>query len=304
LTSVASERVTVAIPFHSGLAYLQEAVDSVRAQEDAEWQLLVVDDGGKEQGVESWVDSLRDARITYLRNPRNLGMVPSWNRCLDAAVNELVCLLHADDRWLPGYLATVKRLAADHPRAVALFTGAVVIGAHGRRRRSFQDDIKRVFVPSATGDLVLSGEPALRAVMRGNFLVCPTLCWRRSVLGERRFDPAWNQVQDLELVARLLLCGETLAGSMAPAYAYRRHDASATARQTVNLLRFQEEFELFDRVADGARDRGWRRAERTARAKLILRLHLAWRVWIDLLRLCPRSAARTMRFLMTPRRRA
>ena len=299
-----SERVTVAIPFHSGIEYLKEAVASVLGQTDPDWQLLVVDDGGREQGVEIWVASLRDARVTYLRNPRNLGMVRCWNRCLEAAGNDLVCLLHADDRWLPEYLARVKRLAADHPGAVALFTGAVVIGAEGRPRRSFQDDIKRVFVPDAKGDLVLDGEAALRAVMRGNFLVCPSLCWRKRVLGERRFDPAWHQVQDLELVSRLLLAGETLAGSMAPAYAYRRHDASATARHTESLLRFEEEFALFDRVADGARERGWRGAERTARSKVILRLHLLWRVWIDLLRLRWGTAGRSLRFLLAPRPRS
>jgi glycosyltransferase involved in cell wall biosynthesis len=81
---VPSERVTVAIPFHSGIEYLKEAVASVLGQTDPDWQLLVVDDGGREQGVEIWVASLRDARVTYLRNPRNLGWcaagIAAWRR--------------------------------------------------------------------------------------------------------------------------------------------------------------------------------------------------------------------------------
>ena len=38
-------RVSVVIPTHNRLAMLQQAVESVRAQTLAEWELIVVDDG-------------------------------------------------------------------------------------------------------------------------------------------------------------------------------------------------------------------------------------------------------------------
>lgn len=300
------ERLAIAIPFHAGLAYLAEAVASVRAQDDPEWSLLVVDDSGSESGARALVQDLDDARVRFLANPSNLGMVPCWNRCLDEAGRErggeLVTLLHADDRLLPDYVARMKGLARAHPRAVALFCASVTIDAAGRRRFSLQDDVKRLFVPRAGSDAVLSGESGLRALMRGNFVICPSLCWRRALLGERRFEPRWRQVQDLELLARLLLAGETLAGCREPAYAYRRHAESATARQTESLLRFEEEFRVFEQIADQARTLGWRRAERTSRWKLILRLHLGWRVARELARLRPSTAGRFASFLLGARR--
>ena len=288
-----------AVPYYSGLDYLREALASALAQRDPDWTLVVVDDSPDKRGVRELVEALGDARLRYLANPGTLGMVACWNRCLDVAGGELVTLLHADDRLLPGYVGGTKELAAAHPEAVAFFCAAETIDAGGARRFSLQDDIKRLLVPRGGGDVRLSGEAGVRALMRGNFIVCPTLAWRRARLGERRFDPRWRQVQDLELLTRLLFEGETLAGSRAARYAYRRHEANTTARQTESLLRFEEEFAVFDRIAARAAELGWRRAAGVSRRKVILRLHLAWRVAGELARLRPGAAGRALRFLLT-----
>lgn len=289
----------LAIPYYSGLEYLDEALASVRAQEDPDWTLLVVDDSPDKRGAEKRVKALGDARIRYRANPGTLGMVACWNRCLDLAEGELVTLLHADDRLLPGYVGSMKALAAAHPEAIALFCAADTIDAAGGRRFSLQDDIKHLFVPRGGTNVVLRGEAGLRALLRGNFVVCPTLCWRRARLGEQRFDARWRQVQDLEILARLLCAGETFAGSRAAFYAYRRHEANTTARHTESLLRFEEEFALFDGIAERAAALGWRGAARVSRRKTILRLHLSWRVVSELARLRLGLAGRTLRFLFS-----
>src|SRR5690348_10877964 len=61
--------ITFAIPFHSATQYLPRALDSVRAQTDARWRCLVVDESG---GAEELVRG--DPRIQYFRNPKPLGM--------------------------------------------------------------------------------------------------------------------------------------------------------------------------------------------------------------------------------------
>lgn len=295
-----SASLGLAIPYHSGLDYLEQAMASVLAQSDPDWTLWVLDDSAHKVGARRLVEGLRDARVRYLENPGTLGMVACWNRCLDRAEGELVTLLHADDQLLTGYVGTMKALAAAHPGAVALFCAAETIDAVGERRFSLQDDIKRWLVPRGRDAVVLRGEIGLHALARGNFVICPTLCWRRAVLGERRFDARWRQVQDLDLLARLLASGETLVGSRQAHYAYRRHAANATARQTRDLLRFEEEFAIFDEIAGRARQLGWHAAARTARRKTMLRLHLGWHTLGELVRLRPASAARAMRFVFRP----
>lgn len=292
--------LTIAVPYYSGLGYLELALASARAQEDPDWELVVFDDSPEKHGARELVERLEDARLRYVANPANLGMVACWNRCLDDTEGQLVTLLHADDRLLPGYVGLMKQLAAAHSSSVALFCAARTIDAAGRPCRSLQDDIKRFFVPRGRSDIVLTGEHGLRALMRGNFVFTPSICWRRSLLGTTRFDPRWKQVQDLDLHARLLLGGETYAGSRSTAYEYRRHEANATARQTESLLRFQEEYRVFDLIADAARDRGWRAAERTSRRKAIVKLHLAWRITREVAGLRFGAAQRYLRFLLDP----
>jgi glycosyltransferase involved in cell wall biosynthesis len=291
-----TERLTIAIPFHRGVDWLEVAVRSVLAQTRRDWQLFVVDDGGTEQGVHERLRALSDSRIAYHRNPGRLGMVPTWNRCLELADTELVTLLHADDLLLPGYAELMLGLAAKAPEAAAMCCEARIIDAAGRPTFSLADAVKPWFRPR--GDpLVLRGEAGLRALMAANFIMCPTLCFRKPVLRFRRFSPEWQQVQDLDLTSRLLLDGDAIVCSGQVAYAYRRHAEGATALQSDSGLRFDEEIRLFESVAARAAERGWSQAAAVARRKRIVRLHLLWRFLRDLVRLRPARAASWLHWL-------
>ena len=61
--------------------------------------------------------------------------------------------------------------------------------------------------------------------------------------------------------------------------------------QSRSLLRFEEEFRLYDHVAERCARRGWSRAARVARRKTMLKLHLGYRALVALLRAQPRRAA-------------
>lgn len=292
--------LTFAIPFHRGIDYLRIAIESVLAQSRGDWKLLVSDDG-LDGGAQELLESYSDDRMRYRRNRATQGMVGNWNHCLDHSDTDLVTLLHADDRLLPEYAELMLGLAERHAEAAAFFCGARIIDAQGRSRFSLADAVKRVFAPSGPGPMRLEGEGALRAIMAGNFIMCPTLCYRRSVIGERRFSSDWQQVQDLEFTTRLLLEDEQLIGSRQLAYAYRRHGGAATQRQSESLLRFDEEFRLFEAVAQRAEARGWSRAARVARRTTIVKLHLGYRVLAELALLRPKLAAAKLRFLLQHR---
>jgi len=289
--------VTIAIPFHRGRDYLRVAIESVLAQDSPDWKLLLVDDSGGGHDAEEVAASFGDDRFVVHRNPANLGMVASWNRCLELAESNLVTLLHADDRLEPGYVASMRGLARRHQDAAAFFCGARIIDAEGRAHFSFADAIKRAFVPGGGDEIMLSGRSAVRALMRGNFIMCPTLCYRRSSLAGERFCSDWKQVQDLEFTTRLLMKGCEIVGVRENDYAYRRHEHATTSLQSNNLVRFDEEFRLFDEVADRADSLGWDDVARVSRRKAIVRAHLVYRAAADLFALRPGRAIEKLRFL-------
>ena len=268
--------VTFAIPFYTGITYLARTLRSIIAQQDPGWEAVVCDDG-PEQGVEELVRSFGEGRVRYLRNPTNLGMAGNFNRCIDVATTELVTVVHGDDELMPNYCGMMRTAAARHLTAAALFCRAQIIDEHGVPRFSLTDVVKDVLInPSPKAELVLEGEPGVRALLKGNFIMAPTLCFRKSVLGARRFPEGFKFLMDWELTTKLLLDGDTLVGIPEYAYRYRRHEENATLKYTRTQLRFREESEYYDRMKVKAAERGWDECVRLATNKRIIKLNAAY----------------------------
>jgi len=268
--------VTFAIPFYTGIPYLARALRSILAQDDPSWEAVVCDDG-PEEGVEQVVRSFGDGRVRYARNPQNLGMAGNFNRCIDAATTELVTVLHGDDELMPNYTATMRAAAERHPEAAALFCRAQIIDERGEPRFSLTDVVKDVINPAPNQELVLAGEPGVRALLKGNFIMAPTLCFRKAVLGTRRFPEGFKFVMDWELTTRLLLDGDTLIGLPTCCYRYRRHEENATSQYTRTQLRFREESEFYDRMKLKVAERGWDDCVKLATGKRIIKLNVTYR---------------------------
>lgn len=288
--------ITFAVPFYTGVAYLRRALESVRRQTSDDWRLVVCDEGA-EDGAEDAVAALADGRARYRRNATRLGLAGNWNRCLEQADSDLVCLLHADDELLPEYAGLVQAAAARDPEAAAFFCDAEIVDGRGRRRWSLPDSVK-AWVRPGGADLHLEGESGLAALLRGNFIMCPTLCYRRNRMGDAgRFDPQWSFVPDLDLEARLLMGGRRLVGLRATAYRYRRHGGSQTDALTRGLERFEEEIRFYGDVKEAARARGWLAAARVAQRRTMIKLNLTYRAMRDLAAFRPIAAARKARLL-------
>jgi glycosyltransferase involved in cell wall biosynthesis len=287
--------ITFAVPFYRGLDYLARAVASVTRQTAPDWRLLVCDDSP--DGAAGAALDLHDARVRYVHNGRTLGMAENWNRCLDLADTDLVTLLHADDELLPEYTHLLRAGAARYPACAALFCGTTVIGPDSRPAFSFADWIKRVLVPTRAAPRRLRGPRAIAQLLRVNSIMCPTVCYRRSVIGARRFETRWRCVLDLAFFTRLLAEGEELVGLPAVAYAYRRHAENATAGYTESLLKFTEEAALYDELAAEAAARGWPEVVRVGHSKEMVRLHLLFRTVRDASRGRFSSAWAKARFL-------
>ena len=302
--------LSIYIPFFKGLRYLREAVESVRAQSNPNWTLVVMDDCGPD-GTEAcvWLKALNDPRISYIRHSENKGMVANWNACLDHAAfdfakknssqtqSQLVTLLHDDDRLLPNYVDLMLQEYTATPEAALYFCGAEIIDGAGKKVFSVPDAIKKLIAP-AKPSFTLQGPAAFEALLAGCFIMCPTVCYNLAVIGERRFTLGLKQVQDLDFYLRLLADGLTLKGSSQKAYAYRRHSSNATAIQTQSLLRFREEVELYNTWAQRLTTLGFNRAATVAASKRIIVLNLLYCILRDLVSFSFAHAQTKTRFLL------
>jgi GT2 family glycosyltransferase len=273
---IAADEFTFAIPYYTGLGYLSRALESVRTLTGVRWRAIVCDNASPEGGAEELVRAIGDPRINFHRNATNLGMGGNFNRCIDLAETELVTLLHSDDELMPDYGKMMLDLAHRYPNAVGYYCRVVTIGPDGGKVISVPDVVKDIINPASRREAVLEGERGVRALLHGNFIIAPTMCFRKSVLRSRRFQEHLKFVLDLDLTTSLLLEGERFVGVPDRCFRYRRHEGSATSEFTRTTQRFLEESGFYDRILTVAQERGWNRCERICRRKRMIKLNMAF----------------------------
>ena len=100
-------RVSVICIFLNEERFLVEAVESVLAQDFADFELLLADDGSSDLSTEiARGYAAQDGRVRYLEHEghANRGMSATRNLGLAHAWGEYVGFIDADDRWRPGKL--------------------------------------------------------------------------------------------------------------------------------------------------------------------------------------------------------
>jgi len=101
---------SVMIPTYNRATFLEKTLTSVLSQDPGptEMQLAVVDDASTVDDPEAVVRRVGGDRVGFFRQPRNLGLVGSWNGCVARAVGEWVHVLHSDDVVYHDFYATLK----------------------------------------------------------------------------------------------------------------------------------------------------------------------------------------------------
>lgn len=117
--------VSIIVPVYNVEKYIVETMDSVRKQTYSAWELLLVDDGGKDESVaviENYVKRTGDNRIRLIHQPTNMGAAKARNRGLAEAKGRYIAYLDADDLWVPEKLEKEINFMQEKAAAFA-FTG-------------------------------------------------------------------------------------------------------------------------------------------------------------------------------------
>ena len=107
--------VSVIIPTYNRGWIIEEAIDSVLAQDFKDFELIVVDDGSTDDTGQI-LDSY-DQDLIVLRQS-NKGVSAARNRGIAAAKGRLIAFLDSDDLWLPRKLSSQVDFLNSNPVAV------------------------------------------------------------------------------------------------------------------------------------------------------------------------------------------
>ena len=129
-----SPTLSVVLPNYNHAKFIGRALAALLAQERVADEIIVIDDGSTDDSV-AVIERIAASApaIRLLRNPSNIGVIPTLQHGLEAARGKYVYFAASDDWVFPGFFAlALRRLEADPD--TGLFCGeAMLIDGHSNR---------------------------------------------------------------------------------------------------------------------------------------------------------------------------
>jgi glycosyltransferase involved in cell wall biosynthesis len=187
---------SVMIPTYDSGELLSETLSSVLRQDPgpAHMQIEVVDDHSTRSDPEQLVRRVAGDRVSFYRQPSNVGHTANFNTCLARSRGEVIHLLHDDDLVLPGFYERLESAYRCNDEIGSAVTRHVFADASGQWR-----SLARMERPTAG-----IAEGWLRTIASGMCLTTPAVTMRRTVVEEiGGFDPRIRGGEDWEMYVRI-----------------------------------------------------------------------------------------------------
>lgn len=238
--------VDVIIPFYNTpLAFVEQALASLRAQTFSDWQAYLVNDGSDATAslaLERFISFLHDDRISYCRTP-NRGAAAARNCAIAATRSPYIALLDADDCYHPDHLQRSISLFSQRPDVDVVYADQEVIDTRGAVIESAASVAHKA---GRHGINDLGQQELFTRMVERNFIGCVTAVFRRRCLaGGIRFDETPDSIEDKVFWLALIGHGYKFHYLNATVAQYRRHGTN-TSCNTDKLLRGRKL--LFSRI--------------------------------------------------------
>jgi glycosyltransferase involved in cell wall biosynthesis/CMP-N-acetylneuraminic acid synthetase len=209
-------KVTVYLTCHNYGRFVGQAIDSVYAQLLDDWELLIYNDGSRDnsEAVIAEKASLRPDRVHVIHNAEPLGIPACANSAIDLAKGEYLVRLDADDFFDEAALLTMATFLDRHPDVALVFPNYVYVDEDG----SFLglEHRKRVDTESAVLDLPAHG-------------AC-TMVRKRVLKAVGGYSSDFT-AQDGHQIWLKILHRYKVANVSTPLFSYRQHPSSLSRNQ-------------------------------------------------------------------------
>ncbi len=123
-------KFSVLLPTRNRLELLRYAIESVRRQDFADWE-IVISDNASDEDIAGHVRSLGDARIRYARTESFVPVTDNWNNALATSTGDYVVMLGDDDCLMPGYFSTLRGLIEERGAPDLVYHSALLYAYPG-----------------------------------------------------------------------------------------------------------------------------------------------------------------------------
>jgi len=138
---------SVVIPLYNKSHTIEDTLASVLAQTYQDFEVIIVNDGSIDNGVEVIKNFTKDPRV-HIIHQDNKGVSAARNMGVMCSKYDYIAFLDGDDLWLPGYLAKMKEAIDLFPDAGMICSAGIVKNANGseylRLAKKYKDRILEI----------------------------------------------------------------------------------------------------------------------------------------------------------------
>ena len=215
-------KISLLIPIYNVKEqYLKECLDSILKQTYQDFEILLLNDGTKNENMEKFLSSFHDKRILYRKNATNQGISKSRNILMDWARGDYFAVMDQDDIALPKRFEKQLAFMESHPE----------VGICG-------SDYKRFGYWKKNGIISHQGTP--EEISAGLFFKCmihhPSAFIRASVIRENqiRYDSNYISANDRHLYLDIMRYAK-LANIPEVLMLYRIHPNMTSRQKQVSI---------------------------------------------------------------------
>ena len=220
--------ISIIMPAYNCEKYIEDAINSVIAQTYNSWELIVIDDGSKDNTIKI-VEGLsdKDKRIRFYKNEKNLGVSETRNKGISFAKGDWIAFLDSDDMWEPVKLEKQFEIVEQKTEEF-LFTGSSYINEEGK-------PFKGIFeVPEKV---------KYKRLRNQNVISCSSVLVKKKYFENIKMEKD-EMHEDYAVWLRILKLGVTAYGVNEPLLIYRisrnskSGDKFKTVKMTYKVFRF------------------------------------------------------------------
>lgn len=123
-------KFSVLLPTRNRLDLLKYAVETVRRQDYADWE-IVISDNHSEEDIAGYVKSLDEPRIRYYRTDSFVPVTDNWNNALDKSTGDYVIMLGDDDCLMMGFFTRIRSFLETYKNPDFIYTNAYLYAYPG-----------------------------------------------------------------------------------------------------------------------------------------------------------------------------
>lgn len=126
---------SVIIPLYNKSPYVTKAIQSVLSQTYSDYELIIIDDGSKDDSVGVATRAIEGSDNCRLIRQGNSGVSIARNNGVSASQGSFLCFLDADDWWSPDFLTEMSKLIGEFPDAGIYGTNYTIVNETKHKTR-------------------------------------------------------------------------------------------------------------------------------------------------------------------------